>query len=153
MDCLDPEAGPLNDQYLIVNNVAGLDPGTYVLHPGRLGLEPLSIGDMRDVAARLACGQGYAGDAHVNVYYLTDLEAILERYGNRGYRLAQLEAAVFAGKLHLAAHALGLGAVGSTAVDDEVIRSFSPHASGKSFMFVLVFGVRRQVGSPPARDR
>ncbi len=80
---------------------------------------------MQQAAARLACGQGYAADAHVNLYYLADLAPIIERYGNRGYRLAQLEAALFAGKLHLAAHALGFGAVGSTAVDDEVIRSFS----------------------------
>ncbi len=142
MDCLDPEAGPLNDQYFIVNNVEGLDPGTYVLHPKHQGLEPLAIGDMRKAAAKLACGQGYAANAHVNLYYLADLAPIIERYGNRGYRLAQLEAALFAGKLHLAAHALGFGAVGSTAVDDEVIRSFSPHAYGRSYMFVLVFGVR-----------
>lgn len=46
--------------------------------------------------------------------------------GNRGYRLAQLEAALYAGRLHLAAEALGLGAVGSTSFDDEVIDVFSP---------------------------
>jgi hypothetical protein len=39
---------------------------------------------------------------------------------------------------------MGLGAVGSTSVDDEVIRLFSPHAAGKSYMFVLVFGKRRR---------
>ena len=54
------------------------------------------------------------------------------------------EAALFAGKLHLGAHALGLGAVGSTSVDDEVIRFFSPHAAGKSYMFIVVFGRRRK---------
>ena len=144
MDCLDPAAEPLNDQYLIVNNVEGLAQGTYVLHPRRRGLEPLAAGNMREAAARLACGQAYAAEAHVNVYYLADLEPILERYGNRGYRIAQVEAALFAGKLHLAAHALGLGAVGSTAVDDEVIRFFLPHAAGKSYMFVIVFGKRRK---------
>ena len=143
MDCLDPAAAPLNDQYLIVNNVEGLDPGAYVVDPRRSGLHLLATGNMRGAAARLASGQGYAADAHVNVYYLADLEPILERYGNRGYRIAQLEAAIFAGKLHLAAHALGLGAVGSTAVDDDVIRFFSPHAVGKSYMFVIVFGKRR----------
>ena len=143
MDCLAPSAPPLNDQYLIVNNVEELDQGTYVLHPGR-GLEQLATGNMREAAAGLACGQEYAGDAHVNVYYLADLEPILDHYGDRGYRVAQLEAALYAGKLHLAAHALGLGAVGSTSVDDEVIRFFSPHAEGKSYMFVIVFGKRRK---------
>lgn len=143
MDCRDAAGGSLSDQYLIVNNVAGLEHGTYVLPGGELELEQLTAGDMRAAAARLACGQTYAADAAVNVYYLADLEPILERYGNRGYRLAQLEAAIYAGKLHLAAHALGLGAVGSTALDDEVIRFFSPHAAGKSYLFVIVFGRRR----------
>ncbi len=114
------------------------------MHPPRGSLEPLVAGNMRKAAARLACGQAYAGEAHANVYYMADLEPILERYGNRGYRVAQLEAAIFAGKLHLAAHALGLGAVGSTSLDDEVIRFFSPHAAGKSYMFVIVFGQRRK---------
>jgi SagB-type dehydrogenase family enzyme len=144
MDCLDPAAGPLDDQYLIVNNVERLDHGTYVLHPRSGGLEQLATGNMREAAARLAVGQEYAADAHVNMYYLADLEPIHEHYGNRGYRVAQLEAALFAGKLHLAAHALGLGAVGSTSVDEEVIRLFSPHASDKSYMFVVVFGLRRK---------
>ena len=56
----------------------------------------------------------------MNLYYLAHLPSILERYGDRGYRLAQLEGALHAGKLHLGTHALGLGAVGSTAFDDEV---------------------------------
>ncbi len=144
MDCLDPAAAPLTDPYLIVNNVEQLDPGTYVLHPRSAGIELLAGGNMQGAATRLACGQRYAAEAHVNVYYLADLEPILERYGNRGYRIAQVEAALYAGKLHLAAHALGLGAVGSTAFDDEVIRFFSPHAHGKSYMFVIVFGKRRK---------
>jgi SagB-type dehydrogenase family enzyme len=144
MDCLDPAAPPLNDQYLIVNGVDGLDQGTYVVQPQRRALERLATGDMRAAAARLACAQQYAADAHVNIYYLADLEPILARYGNRGYRIAQIEGALLAGKIHLGAHALGLGAVGSTSVDDEVVRFFSPHAAGKSYMFVLAFGKRRR---------
>jgi SagB-type dehydrogenase family enzyme len=143
MDCLDP-AELLSDQYLIVNNVEGLEAGSYVVHPQQQGLELLQTGNMRQTAARLASGQSAAADAHVNMYFLADLEPILEHYGNRGYRVAQLQAALFAGKMHLAAHALGLGAVGSTSVDDEVIRFFSPHATGKSYMFVILFGRRRR---------
>ena len=144
IDCLDPAAPSLHDAYLIVNNVEGLAPGTYLLDRDRREVELLADGDQRADAARLACTQDYASDAHVNVYTLTDLAPVLVRYGNRGYRLAQLEAALFAGKLQLAAHALGLGAVGSTSVDDEVTAFFSPHAAGKSFMFVAVFGQRRR---------
>jgi hypothetical protein len=143
-DCLDPAAGPLHEQYLIVNNVERLQPGVYVAHPHLDAIELLRPGELRAEAARLAVQHQYAADAHVNSYELTDLAPLLERFGNRGYRVAQFEASLYAGKLHLAAHALGYGAVGSTSLDDEVIEFFSPHAAGKSYMFVLVFGKRRK---------
>lgn len=144
MDCLVPGASPHFTPCLIVNNVEGLDPGAYVVHPKDESLELLHPAEARVPASELACGQGYVDQAHVNVYAMTDLEPVLAHFGNRGYRVAQLEAALFGARLQLAAHALGLGAVGSTSYDDEVTAYFSPHASGKSFMFVAVLGNRRQ---------
>ncbi len=142
-DCLDITAPALADPYLIVNNVEGLTPGSYAYHPQQGALELLEAGNMRDQAARLACTQQYAGDAHVNLYYLADLDPILETYGNRGYRIAQLQAALYASRLHLGTHAFRLGAVGSTSEDDLVTDFFSPHAAGKSFLFIVTFGKRR----------
>lgn len=147
-DCLIGEAIPLHDCYLIVNGVEGLAPGVYLHHPARRAVELLREGSFRAEASRLALGQEYPADAHVNAYYLTDLAPVLECYGNRGYRLAQLECSLHAGKLHLGTHTLGLGAVGSTSFDDEVTKFFSPHAAGKSFMFVNVFGKRRRKAAP-----
>jgi SagB-type dehydrogenase family enzyme len=143
-DCLAPGASPLHDGYLIVSAVEGLAPGVYLHRATENAIEPLREGDFRAQAAHLAFDQQYAADAHVNSYYLTALAPVLERYGNRGYRLAQLEAALYAGRLHLATHALGLGAVGSTSFDDEVVDFFSPRAADSSFMFVTVFGERRR---------
>lgn len=143
-DCLDHTAPPVNDHYLIVNNVEGLPPGVYIHHPDRGVVELLKSGNFRADAARLAVGQEYAANAHVNFYALVDLGPLLQRFGNRGYRIAQTEGSLLASKLHLATHAVGLGAVGSTSLDNEVIEFFSPHAAGKSYMFVLTFGVRRR---------
>jgi SagB-type dehydrogenase family enzyme len=141
-DCLALDSPPVHDNYLIVNAVEGLSPGIY-MHRSREGtLEPLRSGNFRADAAHLAFDQVYAGRAHVNSYYLTELRPLLATYGNRGYRLAQLEAALYAGRMHLAAEALGLGAVGSTSFDDEVVEFFSPRGAGASFMFVTVFGAR-----------
>ncbi len=144
MDCLNPAQPSLHDRYLIVNNVAGLAQGIYVVRPRELAIEQLDAGDYRGAAMRIACNQAYAAAAHVNAYALTDLAPVLEHFGNRGYRVAQLEAALFGAKVQLAAHASGLGAVGSTSIDDEVTALFSPHAAGKRFMFVAVFGHKRR---------
>ena len=142
-DVLTPGT-PLTDLYLIVNGVEGLTPGLYLHHPHLGAVELLREGTFRAQATRIAAAQQYAGNAHVNLYYLAHLPSILAKYGNRGYRLAQLEGALHAGKLHLGTHALGLGAVGSTAFDDEVIEFFSPHAAGKDYAFVTVFGKRKR---------
>jgi nitroreductase len=123
------------------------------VHPRQQVLELLRVGEMHDAARRLACDQDYAAAAHVNAYALTDLAPVLEHFGNRGYRLAQLEAALFGAKLQLAAHALGLGAVGSTSFDDEVTAHFSPHAADKSFMFIAVFGARRRSSTSEVADK
>ena len=101
------------DCYLIVHAVEGLTPGVYVHHPSVGSVELLRAGDFRADSERIAVGQSYCADAHVNAYWLADLRPLLERFGNRGYRAAQLVSALRAGKLHLGAHALGLGACGS----------------------------------------
>ena len=95
----------LNQLYLIVNSVEVLEQGAYVFHKDRDALELLKSGDYRHVAGQLGLGQALAADASVNIYCLTDLHHVLDRFGNRGYRAPQLEASITAGKIYLAAYA------------------------------------------------
>ena len=109
-------------------------------------LELLREGEFRAVAGRLGLFQELPSAAAANVYCMAALEPILERYGNRGYRAAQLEGGIVGGRLYLTAYALGFGATGLTFLDDEVTEFFSPHAEGKSAMFLTALGrpVRRR---------
>src|SRR5439155_1676874 len=116
--------------YLIVQAVDGLDPGTYVLDREGEKLALLQAGDFRREAGHLGLGQALPAEAAACVYWLVDLKPVFERYGNRGYRAAELEAAIEGGKSYLAAYALRLGATGLTFFDDDVTRFFSPHAAG-----------------------
>ena len=145
-DFVRPAETRLNDVYLIVHAVSGLPAGTYVYHAQEKTLELLQEGNFRHQAEMLALGQDRAADASVNIYFLCDLSLILAHCGNRGYRAAQLEAGVLAGRMYLAAYAQGFGATGLTFFDAEVIDFFSPHAADKSVMFLLALGhaVRRQ---------
>ena len=79
-------------------------------------------------------------DAAADIFFLADLRPILQRFGNRGYRAVQLEAGILGGKLYLAAYAQRLGATGLTFYDDDVSRFFSPHAEGKSAIFLVAVG-------------
>jgi len=139
-DFLDPPGAQLNDLYLIIHAVEGLSPGAYVYDRSRGVLECLKQGNFRADAGYLGLEQELPADAAVNVFFLADLRPILQRFGNRGYRAVQLESGILGGKLYLAAYALGLGATGLTFFDDEVTRFFSPHAEGKSAIFLVALG-------------
>ena len=134
------EGDALNRLYLIVHAVDDLAPGAYVYRRDLHALELLKEGDFRRQAGDLGLGQDIPADCSVNVYFLADLNRVLDRFGNRGYRAAQLEASISGGKLYLAAYAQGLGASGLTFFDDDVTDFFSPHAAGKSVMFLIALG-------------
>jgi SagB-type dehydrogenase family enzyme len=131
----------LNDIYLIVNSVQGLDSGSYFYCKSKSALELLQAGDFRDKASYLTLEQSLGGDASVTLFFMTDLNALLEEYGNRGYRAAQMEAGIIGGKAYLAAYALKRGATGLTFYDTDVTDFFSPHAEGKNCIFAFSIGV------------
>jgi len=139
-DFLDPPGAQLNDLYLIIHAVEGLTSGAYVFHRDRGILECLKEGNFRADAGYLGLGQELPADAAVAIFFLADLRPILQRFGNRGYRAVQLEAGILGGKLYLAAYAQRLGATGLTFFDDDVTRFFSPHAEGKSAIFLVALG-------------
>jgi len=139
-DFLESPGSQLNDLYLIVHSVEGLRSGAYFFQRERNTLEVLKRGNFRAEAYHLGLGQELPADACVAVFFLADLEPILERYGNRGYRAAQLEAGVIGGRMYLAAYAQRLGSTGLTFFDDDVTAFFSPHAKGKSAIFLLAIG-------------
>jgi len=139
-DFLDGAGDSLNDIYLIVHAVDGLPPGAYYYRRAEHALELLKDGDFRGEAGYLGLGQEIPADCSVNVYFLADVTSTLENFGNRGYRAAELEAAIMGGKLYLAAYAQRLGASGLTFFDDDVTEFVSPHAEGKSVMFLIALG-------------
>ncbi len=139
-DFLEPPGVMLNRLYLVVHAVEGLAPGAYAYRREDDALELLDEGEMRRVAGHLGLQQALPADASVDVFMLADLPAVLGRYGNRGYRAAQLEGGIVGGKMYLAAYAQRLGATGLTFFDDDVTEFFSPHARGLSVMFLLAVG-------------
>ena len=143
-DFLGPGAESLLDVYVIINAVEGMKPGAYYLNSGRPALELLREGEFRSEAGHLCFEQALGADAAAVVFITADLQRVLGRFGNRGYRAAQLEAGVVGGKIYLATHSLGLGATGITFYDEEVTEFFSPHARGKSAMFVVPLGRRAE---------
>src|SRR2546425_9811467 len=89
----------------------------------------------------LCLGQQLFSDASVVFFLMTELNPVLKSLGNRGYRAAQFEAGIIAGKIYLSSYAQQLGASGSTFFDDAVTEFFSPHAKDKSTMIAVGVGI------------
>lgn len=131
--------------YLIASAVERLDPGIYRVLSGTPPLlRQIRSGEFRTVAGQLALGQALGADAAVNLYFMAPLEQVLQHYGERGYRLAQMEAAIRAGWGYLTAYALGLGATGLTFYDEMVEQFFGVADERWKVMFLLAVGVPYQ---------
>jgi SagB-type dehydrogenase family enzyme len=135
------DAGSLSVRvFAAVHNVTGLEPGTYEWDGGEL--RRLMRRDVRADAAYLCLGQRLGGSGAATLFLMADLATLLDRFGDRGYRVAQLAGGLTLGRLDLAAHATGYGSTGLTFFDDDVTGFFSPSAAGLSCMVVCAIGQR-----------
>jgi SagB-type dehydrogenase family enzyme len=144
----DVPAG-LIDLYVNVHAVDDIAPGAYAYRPLTHRLEPIRLGNFRRESAFLCLEQPLGGTSSATVFFLADLGSILDGLGNRGYRLANLEAGLTGGRLYLGAYAQRFGATGLTFYDRAVVEFFSPHAAGKDAVFVTALG-RSAHGGPRA---
>jgi hypothetical protein len=110
---------------LFANAVVGLEPGTYRFEPPD-GFRLLRSGDFRRQAGYLVLEQPLGALAAATTFAMADLDAVLERQGNRGYRAVQLEAGIRVGRIYLGAVTRGLGATASTFYDDDVTALLAP---------------------------
>lgn len=134
----------LLDHYVNVHAVEGMEPGAFRYEaPGweRLGRS----GSLREVSAQLCMGQALGGESAFTVFHCAGLDPILDAFGSRGYRVAQLEAGVVSGRLALCAFAMGLGATGLTFLDDAVSSFFGTPAQP---MLVTAVGVPAAGAAP-----
>jgi len=139
-DFLPPEK-TLIDFYMMANQVQGLPSGSYYFARKEGSLVQLKEGRFRGMSAYLCLEQPLFGDASVVFFLVADLGRVLSSLGDRGYRAAQFEAGVRAGKIYLSSYSLGLGASGSTFYDDATTEFFSPHAKGRNTMIAVGVGV------------
>lgn len=104
--------------FAAVHAVDGVEPGVYLWTSN--GLQLSRGGHFRAEVAHLCLDQDLGGDAAFTLFACAEPDALLRAAGARAYRAAQLEAGIAAGRLQLAAFALGVGGSGLTFYDDEV---------------------------------
>jgi SagB-type dehydrogenase family enzyme len=137
------EGATLLEHFVSVHDVEGVAPGAYRWRGDRL--EQGRQGEQRDIAAHLCFDQPLGGDSAYTVFHAAGLDEVLVALGSRGYRAAQLEAGIAAGRLALAAFTLGYGATGLTFYDEAVAQFFATLAA---CMLVTAVGVPDYTNTP-----
>lgn len=137
----DAGIGP-GSVHLALNGVEGMDPGTFRVDGGGITLiRSWPEAGIRAAAMQMSLDQELAADAAVNVCFLADLDSVLDRMGDRGWRAVHMGAAIAAGRLEVAAQALGMGATGLTFFDDEVTDLFGLDGTSTGVSYLAAVGV------------
>lgn len=137
---------PTIELLLLAHSVDGHQPGAYRWHGS--GLESLRFDPgSRDAGHFLSLKQDLGAEGVATIFPMSDLEAVAEVLGPRGYRAAQLEGAIRSGLIYLASYGLGFGATGLTFYDEEVSKYF-----GVQTVPMLEVAVGRPRASTPMRD-
>jgi len=138
-----PSAGALYpiETYLIVGNVADLDPGVYHYTVQKHELEVLKTGNFIKEAIRAGMGQEMIGLAAVTLVWTGVFERTKWKYRQRAYRYVYLDTGHIAENLALASTSLGLGSCQIGALyDDEVNQIVGVDGIEESVLYMSTVG-------------
>lgn len=145
-DPSDREGYPLLDRELLGHHVVafaieGLEPGVYAFDPGALTLTPLREGDFRADLHAVSLGQDLASDCAFALIHTVDVEALVETYGDRGYRYACMECGMIGERLQLRAVQRGLGSSGIGGYYDDLANELLGLPLSHGILYITVTGV------------
>jgi len=138
-----PSAGALYpvETYVLVQSVAGVEPGVYHYDVRGHALELLSAGDPSVGASEAALSQHFTASANVVFVWTAVFGRSAWKYGERAYRYVYLDAGHIAQNIALAAVALGLGSCQIAALfDDEVNALLGVDGEAESVLYLTAVG-------------
>ncbi len=138
-----PSAGALYpiETYVVVHDVAGLEPGLYHYAVADHALEQVRTGDLRASLVVAGVGQEMLGTAQVCFILTAVFQRARWRYRERAYRYILLEAGHIGQNIYLAATGLGLGACAVGAfLDDQVNDLLGVDGDEEAALYLLTVG-------------
>ena len=105
--------------YVVVQNVESLKPGLYHFQVRDSSLELMREGDFGNEIHEAANHQDAVGDSPVTLVITSRFDRITQKYADRGYRYAYIEAGAVCQNVYLQATALKMGTVAVGAFNDD----------------------------------
>jgi SagB-type dehydrogenase family enzyme len=109
----------LIETFVAVSGVAGLEEGCYYYAPRAQELRQIRFKNFRQELHYLCLGQDLGRDAGAVIFHTADLQAAIQKYGDRVYRYLHLDAGHLGQRLNLAAIRLNLGVSGIAGFFDD----------------------------------
>ena len=140
-----PSAGALYpiETYIVVNNVAGLEPGVYHHDVRHFALEMLKKGKFGEKTADACLGQNMCEAAAVVFLWTAVAPRCRSKYHERAYRYIYMDAGHIGQNLYLAATAMNFGccAIGAF-YDDEVNAIVDVDGRSENAVYLATVGKR-----------
>lgn len=138
-----PSAGALYpiETYVVVHEVAGLEPGLYHYAVADHALEQVRAADLRPGLVVAGLGQEMLGEAQACLILTAIFQRTRWRYRERAYRYVLLEAGHIGQNVYLAATSMGLGACAVGAfLDDQVNDLLGVDGQEEAAVYLLAVG-------------
>jgi len=135
-----PSAGARHalETYLLVNRVSGLDAGLFRFLASDHRILPIESDPQASDRFTEACfGQSQVRESAVTFVWLSEVQRMTWRYGERGYRYLFLDAGHVCQNLYLAAEAVAAGVCAIAAFDDQKINALLHCDGEKRFVIYL----------------
>jgi SagB-type dehydrogenase family enzyme len=124
----------------LAGNVAGLDPGFYMLSRARQAYGLVAPGMLTRKMAAVCLDQEWLKQASVHFLFMANLRACDTKLGARGYRYMMMNAGRLGQRLYLAATALGAGCCGIGALYDIEARSLLSLNGDSALLYLVAVG-------------
>lgn len=134
--------------YCVINAVEGISPGVYYYHPGRQALVLIRSGDMRAELQRAQRSFTSFNMFHVSVclFPVADYDQGFQAYGDRWYRMQNMEAGIGIQRLSLAASALQLACRVNLAYHMPLVNSLLQLPAGFTCLAEVLIATEHLVG-------
>ena len=126
--------------YVVAMNVTGLRSGVYAYDPDRHVLSLRKAGELRPELERGVCDQDEVENSALGILLSTTYTRSRLEFGEKGVRLAHIEAGHIAQNVMLEAGSLGLGVIGLARIDEAAMRRALELRQAEEPVYLLLAG-------------
>lgn len=129
---------------LLTEKVEGFRPGLYALHRKTQQIGLVKEGHFLKPMARVCLEQMWLANAAFHLLFLSDIEALEQVWGPRGYRYALLSAGRLGERLYILSAGLGLGCCGIGAFYDQEAADLLGLDGANRLLYLVSVGITKQ---------